>query len=161
MEKVKWKVGTQFKVDAQVACDTISKLQNALGKETITAKDLLDASRDENAPLHNCFEWDDSIAAEQYRIWQARSIINSIEIVITKSEKPVTVRRYINVNSTGSRKQGDFAPVETVLKNPILREQILSNALIELRAFQRKYNAYEELTGVFSAIASFAGNVNK
>lgn len=156
MEKITWKAGSQFKVEAQVAADTIRDLQRTLGRETITAKELLDDARDVNAPLHCCFEWDDSIAAEKYREWQARHLINSIEVVIIKENLPPTkTRLFVNIKPVGSREQGNFAPIDIVLKNKTYREQVLSNALIELRSFQRKYAAYEELAGVFNAIDSF------
>lgn len=155
MEKFKWKAGSQFKVKAQVAVEAIENLQRTLGRETITAKELLDDARDVNAPLHCCFEWDDTIAAEKYREWQARHLIHSIEVVITKSDHPVTVRQYLNIKPVGAREEGAFAPIQVILKNPTLREQALSNALSELHSFQKRYAAYEELTGVFDAIDSF------
>lgn len=160
MEKITWKPGVQFKVEAQVAADTIRRLQRSLGTETVTAKDLLDASRDENAPLHSCFEWDNSIAAEQYRIEQARKIIGGITIQYINDDKPSTpMRLFINVEPQAPKRQGAFASLDIVLKNPTYREQALNNALIELRSFQRKYAAYEELTDVFSAIDSFGDTI--
>lgn len=156
MEKIKWKAGSQFKVEAQVAADTIRELQKTLGKDTITAQELLDDSRDENAPLHSCFEWDDTIAAEKYRLWQARHIIHSLEVVIAKENMPTTsTRLFVNVVPQAPKRQGEFTTIDIALKNKTYREQILSNALIELRSFRRKYAAYEELTGVFNAIDSF------
>ena len=160
MENAKWKAGAQFNVKAQVAADTIRRLQRSLGTETVTAKDLLDASRDDNAPLHSCFEWDDSIAAEQYRLWQARHLINSLEIEVTVENKtPITTRLFVNVKPIGTREPGSFTQINAILKNPNLREIALNNALIELRSFQRKYAAYEELTGVFNAIDSFGDTI--
>ena len=62
--KVMWKDGCRYSVPAQFAYDTIHDLYQQ-GKTT--AKDLVDASRPEEAPLHKLFEWNDSIAAEKYR----------------------------------------------------------------------------------------------
>jgi hypothetical protein len=51
----------------------------------LTTKSVVAASRSEKAVLHDCFEWDDSIAAERHREEQARAIITSIRVVVTDS----------------------------------------------------------------------------
>ena len=155
METYAWRAGVQFPVKAEVAADTIKKLQASLGKPTITAKELLDASRDENAPLHSCFEWDDSIAAEKFRQEQARKIIIGIEI--TKSETiPTTTRLFVNVVPTAAKKQGEYVTIHQAMVVNDWRQQVLMDALRELRSFQRKYSIYNELAGVCSAIDDFA-----
>ena len=160
MEKFSWKSGAQIPVAAEVAASTIRSLQASLGQDSVTAKELLDASRDENAPLHSCFEWDDSIAAEKYRLWQARHIISSLEIEIVKDNQPAfKTRLFLNVSIVAPKKQGEFVGVDVVLSNKDYRDRVLDNALLELRAFQRKYAAYEELMGVCKAIDSFADSL--
>ena len=155
METYSWRTGVQFPVKAEVAADAIKNLQASLGKQTITAKELLDASRDENAPLHDCFEWDDSIAAEKFRQDQARKIIIGIEV--TKSETiPTTMRLFVNVVPTAARKQGEYATIFQAMVVDDWRKQVLMDALKELRSFQRKYSVYKELADVCTAIEAFA-----
>lgn len=155
MEQYSWKTGVMFPVKAEVAADTIKNLQASLGKSTITAKELLDASRDENAPLHDCFEWDDSVAAEKFRQDQARRIIIGIEV--TKSETiPTTTRLFVNVVPTAAKKQGEFATIFQAMVVDDWRKQVLMDALKELRSFQRKYSVYKELADVCTAIDTFA-----
>lgn len=153
-----WKAGTQFPVDAKVAVDTICGLQKSLGKETITAKELLDASRDETAPLHLCFEWNNTVAAEQYRTYQARHIINSIEIRIIKGDTPsqfARTRYFLNVVANKPKNQGQFATIDVAFANDDYRNAVLKEAYRELNSFQLKYNRYQELSDVFKAIDSF------
>lgn len=157
-KKFAWKAGSWFPVDAQIAVDTIETLQKTLGKDTVTAKELLDASRSDDAPLHGCFEWDDTVAAEQYRLSQAGKIIRSIEIVPVETDTPahLTRSRYmLNVVPNAPKVQGEFATVDVAFKNDKYRVAVLKNALNELHAFQRKYNSYQELSGVFKAIDDF------
>ena len=161
-EKFSWKQGASFPVSAQVAADTIRKLQQTLGQEFVTAQDLLDASRDENAPLHSCFEWDDTIAAELYRRTQAGKIIRSIEIHIVKDDKPpISTRLFVNTQPVASRNEGKFVFIDTTLKNPDYRQIALNNALSELRAFQHKYDVFQELAAVHKAIDDFADMLKK
>ena len=157
MENISWKAGTQFPIEAKVAADTIRDLQIKLGKNSITAKDLLDASRDVNAPLHSCFEWDDSVAAELYRTEQARRIIAGLEITIIKDNNaPIKTRYFLNVQPVTPKKQGEFVAFDVAFNNDDYHKQILHNALNELRAFQRKYRTYRELSIVFDAIDAVA-----
>lgn len=160
-EKPSWVPGAQFPVDAQVAADTICDLKKSLGKETITAKELLDASRDESAPLHSCFEWDDTVAAEQYRTWQALHLINSLRVtIINEDREPITVRGLVNINSVAPKKQGEFVSFQRAMEVAEYRQQVLKNALLELRAFQRKYTLYEELNCIFKAIDEYDNIIN-
>lgn len=157
-----WKAGSQFPVVAQVAADTIVGLQKQLGKDTITAKELLDASRDENAPLHSCFEWDDTVAAEQYRTYQARKLITSIEVRIIKGDTPPHLARasyFVNVVSNAPKVQGQYATVNIAFSNDNYRDAVLKNAYRELKAFQLKYNSYQELSDVFKAIDAFGSTL--
>ena len=126
---------------------------------TITPKIVLDDSREETAPLHKCFEWDDGIAAEKYREVQAGHIIRSIVVVIKNDvnvKESQTIRAMVNVAPSNQR-QGAFMSTVVAMENPSTRKQILATALSELRAFQKKYAGFAELAKVFNAIDNFAG----
>lgn len=59
----------------------------------LTPEKVVEVAHEETHPLHVCFEWDDSKAGHQYRLWQARSLIRSVKIVI--EDKPVPA--FVNV----------------------------------------------------------------
>lgn len=80
-----WKEAAQIKADAQKAGEMLEILEKTVG---ITPKNLVEANRDESAPLHNEFEWNDTKAAEKYRETQAGYIIRNICIVRESEEKP-------------------------------------------------------------------------
>ena len=138
-----WKEGTRFKVDAQVAGEMCEKLEK---EGRLTAKNLLDANRPEDAPLHDEFCWDDEQAAELYREEQARKIIRCIVVKRENVKEPV--RQFINVD-IGERK---YYSVDVLLKKESTRNIMLRSALSELSAFQRKYQGFRELASVFVAI---------
>lgn len=156
MAVYEWRSPYLYPVPAQVAGETIEGLKTALGKENIEPEDLLEASRPEDAPLHVCFEWDDTAAAEKYRIKQAGYIIRNITVkLVSVDDKPVTARAFVNVSSK-PREKGTFVSIQTALEKENYRQNILRNALFELQTFQRKYAVYQELAGVFGAIDAFA-----
>lgn len=160
MEKISWKPGTQFPVKAQVAADTVRRLQKKFGRDFITAKELLDDSRDENAPLHSCFEWDDAVAGELYRTAQARRIINSIVVQFIKDDVPTPpTRLFVNVQPVAPKNNGQFVAIDVVMKNDEYRKQVLQTAFNELQNFKRKYASYSELSVVFEAIDAFGDTI--
>ena len=78
-DTVKWKVNGIFKADANKCYSEIISLEN------ITPSSLLERARDKESELHKCFEWDNDVAAERYRITQAGNIIRMLYIA-PKSE---------------------------------------------------------------------------
>ena len=49
---------------------------------SVTAAMVLDAARAEDSPLHGLFVWDDTEAAEKYRIIQARGFLRAVVRII-------------------------------------------------------------------------------
>lgn len=92
----KWKTGSVIKADAQVAGEVCEGLKNTVG---LTKKNLVDASRAEDAPLHNSFEWDDAVAAESYREEQAGYIIRSLTVSVHGRKGEKMERFAIHVDS--------------------------------------------------------------
>lgn len=139
-----FKQAARIKADAQAAGELCLRLQETGG---LTPRRLLDASRDETSPLHNEFEWDDSIAAENYREQQASYIIRHLVIKREDETKP-QVRAFINITC----EEKEYQSIEIVLKKPDLREQMLRNAKSEMLTFISKYKALEELSEVFAVM---------
>ena len=152
-----WKVD-KYPVPAQVAGEEIERIRANSGKEYIEAEDLLEASREDTAPLHSCFEWDDDRAAEKYRLWQARQIISNITVVTeTVNTVPQPVRAFVSI--ADYKDKGKFIQIQKALENNEYRAQILKNALAELQTFKHKYSVYSELSKIFEAIDDFAGSL--
>lgn len=137
-----WQRGSRFKVDPNIAGQMCEELAETVG---LTAETLLNANRPEDAPLHGEFEWDDSIAAEEYRKSQARCIIRCLALV-PETEETVPVRAFFNIAAS------DYEPTEMVLRVPEKKELLLDQALKELRAFRAKYAALVQLAGVIKEV---------
>src|SRR5688572_26452678 len=65
--------------------------------DKVTPQAVVDKARSKKSPIHKLFQWDNSIAAEEYRCWQARSHINHLEIVIVADDKEQRTRAYHSV----------------------------------------------------------------
>lgn len=142
-----WKGAACIKVDAQQAGLVCEQLEQTGG---LTAKRLLDASRPQDAPLHDEFEWNDTEAAEKYREQQARHIINSLTIVV--DEQPVT-RAFVNIRTVGS----SYESISIIVQKEDKYAALLDQCKKELQAFLKKYNSIKELAPIADAAKKIVG----
>ncbi len=80
-------------VKAQVAGDELERIRKA-NDGRLDAKQVVEEARPEGAPLHDTLTWDDSKAAEQFRIREARDLIRCIRILVVGSKSEPA---YVNV----------------------------------------------------------------
>lgn len=133
-----------FKNPAEVAGKVLQDLKES--KTGLTPESLVDASRDEKAPLHNEFEWDDTIAAEKYRREQARCIIRHLIIEEVEMDAPKHVKDRAFVY-TGNVKTG-YVSLKDALENKTWRKNLLDAAKRDMKYFVDKYDRLEELIDV-------------
>lgn len=145
----KWAEGTRAPkgISAQIAGEVCSELSE---KGELTAENLVEVSRPEDAPLHNAFEWDDAEAAEKWREQQARVIISHIVI---KSEEVKPVRAFFNITSLGN----NYEKFEVLISQEDKKAELLAQAKRELQTFRRKYDTLKELSGIFKEIDKLEG----
>lgn len=144
MDEVKWRLEGIFKADASKCLEEIGRDVN------ITPEQVLKKARDKQSELHKCFEWDDSIAAEKYRLQQARQLIQFFVITPKKENKPPI--RYFQITS----KPNEYMPTMCFLKHPEEHRKLLQRAFAELRSFQDRYKSLSELENVFEEINKIA-----
>lgn len=58
-------------------------------------REVVEDARDPASPLHDSFEWDESTAAEQYRLLQARRLIGSVKFLINVNRVPMPAPVYV------------------------------------------------------------------
>lgn len=71
----------------------------------LTPSAVVEAARDAASPLHPLFEWDDDLAAEAYRLDQARAVIRTVLVTVSTTRTTVQVNRYVPDPGRG-REQG-------------------------------------------------------
>ena len=149
--KYSYRRGFNFKVPAQVVGETLEELAET---GELTSARFLDVSRPEDTPTHSLFEWNDSVAAERYRLQQATVAINSVEVQIVNEETATAIPQaaFVNVISKAPTRSGVFTPIDIALSDENMRSTLLQNALNELRSFRRKYSQLSELSNVFSEL---------
>lgn len=83
------------------------RLQNG---GVLTPDAVVKDAKNRNSPLHEHFEWDDTKAAYQYRLDQARELIRKVRVEVVTSTHTVCAPMYVRDPRVDADKQG-YAPV--------------------------------------------------
>lgn len=134
----KWQLkGLAKNVNPLSAYEELKRLQDIHG--TLSAEIVLNAARPKKSILHPIFEWDESKAAEKYRLYQARLLLNNIKIRIVSDGE---ANEY-SVFEVVCQKDGykriqtfDYDDVEYVTSN-------ITKALIYWKDKLQKYKNFE------------------
>ena len=112
--------------------------------------DIVKAATPKSSPLHDMFQWDDTQAATQYRLWQAREMIRvSVRLLPQNGTK---TRVYVSLGSDRIEDGGGYRCMVSVMSDADQRAELLADVLGELKAIRIKYAELQELAAVFAAI---------
>lgn len=137
--QAEWRVKGIYKADAQRVADEI-------GNDKITPQKMVEKARNEQSELHKCFEWNDTVAAEKYRLQQAKIVLSMLVFKPkTEEEQPVRIFSLTTEKSV-------YQPTKQFLVQADEYQDLLKRALAELETFKRKYSTLSELEEVFKAI---------
>lgn len=142
MKESAWKVKGLFNADPNAVRSELDSLG-----DQFTLQEVVDYARNEDTALHGCFEWDDTIAAEKYRVQQAGTVVRTLVYVDVKKEEITNVRVYY---STDERKV--YAPTRLIVQNKDEYQKLLDRAMDELRMFKEKYKMLKELDYILELI---------
>ena len=152
--EIRWKQGSAFKAAPDVAYKEIEKLRKE-NDGRVAAEDVVEAAKAKRNPLHNDFEWDDKVAAQEQRLATARYIMRSF-VVVRQDIKTDRPQRVYAVTKVPQVKQGRarhvYQSMDDILKDKDLRAELLSRALRDLIRVRNQYRDLQELAIVMRAI---------
>lgn len=147
-----WSSGRSFKVSAQIVGEELERIEKEAGE--VSPRLLVGHAKPVSSPLHSFFEWDDRIAAEEYRVEQARSLIQAVVVkAFDGAETRNPIRAFVNVGTQDGR--GYFG-IATVMSDEEKREQLIMQARAEIEQWRDRYRAIVEFSKVFEAIDKIA-----
>lgn len=139
-----WAIAGLYKTSAQTAGNELERIYQKYGK--LEPEDVVKENTPEGTPLHNEFEWDDAKAANAYRVGQAANIIRAVVTVEQQEDRePQQVRAFVHSRQT-------YHPLAVAVDSEDMMAEILKDALRDMQAFKRKYEALKELSAVFDAM---------
>lgn len=135
MRKYSWK-NYVFTQDSQKVGEELEKLEKV---SEITNKNVLEyARKNKDSELHKCFEWNDTIAGEKYRLIQASNVISSISFVI--EEEPIKKQKvYFSIKSD-AKESRKFKNIKDILEDDEDYKALLNKARKEFETCKDNYD---------------------
>jgi len=140
--------GKRLRGDPEAVTKELLKIRSKHGK--LTTQIVLDEARNRRSLLHNEFEWDDTIAAEKYRRYQAASLITAISIREVNKPDSAPVRMFVGYYTDDG--DHEYQPREIVIQSQDLCDRALAAALKELEDLRAKFEEIEELASVWKEL---------
>ena len=157
MTKIKWKQGSHYTIPPETAHKAIEAVRRKNGGDA-TAEAIVAAAAAKRNPLHPEFTWDDSQAAKEYRLGQARYMMRSLVIVRDDlaTKRPQRVYEVVRAPQVETDKptriKHVYRTVEDIMADPDTRQELLGRALKELISLRTRYRDLQELAVVIRAI---------
>ena len=115
---------------------------------------VLDEARDPDHPLHHRFTWDDTDAAEKWRLAEAQRLIRQVHVTILDGPKqqPIRVRAFVAQSTLGPTRDtdedesltGSYVPVREVIADDITRTAWFRSLAADWQRLKRKAGACQE-----------------
>lgn len=156
--RYEWKPGSRIRVDAQIAGKELERI--AVRDGDVVPLTIVQESREPQAPLHEHFEWDDTVAAESYREDEARKLIRSLVVVHvrndTEDELP-PVRALVRVTDAPldlyeMTEPKHYTSIAKVMSNDDLRDRYVRQAFSTLSSWRDRYRDIEDFARIFTEI---------
>ncbi len=139
------RVGSPFKKgEAQKYGERLDHLASK-NKGKITPEMVVEDGMKKSSVFHNYFEWDTTVAANQYRIQQARNLINHIVEVIVIEGKQSKQRSFFSIKNGGGNKA--YVTIKTAVTKPNYRVQLLNQLISTMEnatELMKMFRSYEK-----------------
>lgn len=137
-------------VSPQAAGEELERIRREKG--TLVPADVVEEAAAAGSPLHPAFEWDDSAAAHEYRLAQARRLITSVRVVDSPVRAPVA---YVSVRTAA--KGREYLPVAEALSDEQVRARVLDEARAFIESLERRYSAFVQASDVLAGLRKAVG----
>jgi hypothetical protein len=118
----------------------------------LTAETVIEAAKPSDSPLHSWFTWDDTEAAHQWRLHQARMMLRVVVQMLPSKHGEETNRIFVSLSPDRQLGGGGYKTMVDVLSDDEMRNQLLEDAIEDMKRFRQKYQQLKELSDVFEAM---------
>lgn len=152
-EIIKWKMKGFGKGISPAKAATELKRISIAYNGALTPENVVAEAKKKSSILHKFFEWNDDKAAEQYRLQQARNLINNIQVTVVAHGKSRDVGAFEVVSITGGGRA--YKSIDVMTINDI--NQVRIATLADMQRIKEKLEYYTE----FKPAVSFLGRAIK
>jgi len=146
----------EYKETKKISKEVIDEILIVKEKKGLTAENLLNSARKKSSSLNKLFDWDDSTAAENWRMQQARQIINEVKIIVEDKE----LFAFENIRISVDEQSGEsiekskrvYEGIVEIMNDKEKRSQLILRALQEAKYWKERHSQFVELKTVFESI---------
>ncbi len=149
-----FKKGSRINLNAEKTYEELQTIKRNNISNILEPPEVVEYARNNpQSELHKGFEWNDSKAAEQYRLQQARQIIYNIRIIQVEDDVNVDVAKTVEyIPYTHLDTISGYKSTIEVYKNEEDYEQLKQQAYRDLLYWSKKYNNIVEFKQIFEDI---------
>lgn len=114
---------------------------------SLTPNAVVEDAQDESSPLHAYFEWDDTEAARQWRLEQARALNRSVRVEVQTETRTVSTVRYVRNPEAPGREQG-YADVTKLRTREDLAREALRHELKSVKTLLERAESLADAFGM-------------
>lgn len=138
-------------VDPQQVGEELERIRSTSGE--LTPAHVVEAARSEDSPLHSAFEWDDTQAAQNYRLAQARRVLGSVRVVNGPTQ--TIVPAFVSVRKP--EKGRTWIPTVDAMSDEQLRARVLDDIRQFIESLERRYAHFAEVASVLANVKQAVG----
>lgn len=152
----------EYKETEKFTKEVIKEILIVNKESGLTAENLVEKAKSKKSSLHILFEWDNSIAAERWRVHTARLIINEVKILVGDKELYAFENISIMVESNGSGSfLREYKPIIEIMNNEDYKKQLVRKALQEILYWRQRHKELTEFRKIFSTIDDLTERLQK
>lgn len=139
----------------------LGELQRVMSKDPnglLRPEAIVQAATSPDSPLHKHFTWDNSAAAEAYRIWEARALIKRVQLYVEPLD--IKVKMFTSLGSDRATGFG-YRLMTDVMASTDLRAEMLATALKELGTMQSRYQHLEEFSKLWDTVEEIEATLDR
>jgi len=128
-------------LDAQEIGEALEAIRIRFGR--LETERVLSQASNPRSILHAAFEWDDEVAANQHRLDEARTLVRSVEIIITQGEEPEPAFVHVRESDGG----GYYQSTRIAVKNKSEWDAVYADAVAALNIADRNLSRLLQIAG--------------
>ena len=133
----------KYKTTNKITKERIQEILRIKKQNGLTAENVINEAKKKKNVLHQLFDWNNTEAAEKWRLHQARVFINEIKIIIDTKEYYAFENVSINISSTTKDDTvREYKETLEITNNNDWRQQIIKTAYSQLLYWKNKYEQY-------------------
>lgn len=148
-----WNPGFGTSMDIKKVVSELNDIQKRDGE--ITPEIIVKEARKTHSELHNYFEWNNTKAADQYRLQQAAELLRRIEVKVIKDGEPKTIRAFEVINKgVGEKAYASFNVADGLSRSKEL-------ALSSLKMALNRLNQHNEFSHIIPSVKKVIRDLSK